>query len=327
MKKPGRTVRKPEADEALDARQSMPPFASLRAFEAVGRLGGVRKAAAEMAVNHAVVSRHLKLLEAWLGVTLFDRSQVTPRLTALGRDYHQSIAAAIAAIARGTREVMRADGENRLLIWCVPGMASRWMAANIEDFRRLHPEIDVELRPTDHSPNFSADEADGDIRFVRDISGLATPESVGWLRFARPVVFPVASPAWVESHPAPIEPQDVLKTRLLHEENDDEWRAWLLAKGVVPGERLPGPRLWHAHLTLDAARRGQGVSLANPFLIADDLSQGRLVALLPDDQTRGAQIGDYVFFTRQDASRRVALTKFKDWLTERAAGFLTDWRA
>jgi LysR family transcriptional regulator, glycine cleavage system transcriptional activator len=320
---------KPDGDLGGDSfgdRQSLPPFAALRAFEAVGRLSGVRKAAVELGVNHAVISRHLRLLETWLGVPLFDRSHVTPRLNTIGREYHSVVSASIASISRGTREVMRADEENRLLIWCVPGMASRWMAANVEDFLSLHSEIEVELRPTDKSPHFAADEADADIRFVRDISGLATEAGVTWLRFARPVVFPVASPAWVAANPPLQTPQDLLGVRLLHEENDDEWRAWLLAKGVAPGERLPGPRLWHAHLTLDAARRGQGVSLANPFLIADDLSQGRLVALLPDDRTRGAEIGAYVLFTHEDAARRIPLIKFRDWLVSRAAAFQTGWR-
>ena len=39
------------------------------------------------------------------------------------------------------------------------------------------------------------------------------PASVVWLRFARPVVFPVASPGWIEGNPTPLGPQDVLKTR------------------------------------------------------------------------------------------------------------------
>jgi len=57
-------------------RRGIPPFASLKAFESVGRAGGVRKAALELGIDHAVVSRHLRALEAWLGQPLF----VCPRL-------------------------------------------------------------------------------------------------------------------------------------------------------------------------------------------------------------------------------------------------------
>ena len=39
----------------------------VRAFEAVGRLSSMRKAADELAVCHTVVSRHVRNLKAWFG--------------------------------------------------------------------------------------------------------------------------------------------------------------------------------------------------------------------------------------------------------------------
>ncbi len=42
-----------------------PSFGSLKAFELIGRLGGIRKAAIALGVDHAAVSRHLKSLEEW----------------------------------------------------------------------------------------------------------------------------------------------------------------------------------------------------------------------------------------------------------------------
>ena len=66
-------------DTTLPARNAIPPFAALRAFDAIARLGGVRKAAEMLSLDHAVVSRHLRAIEAWTGTTLiasgpFDRS-------------------------------------------------------------------------------------------------------------------------------------------------------------------------------------------------------------------------------------------------------------
>ena len=40
---------------------------------------------------------------------------------------------------------------------------------------------------------------------------------------------------------------------------------------------LRGPRLWHAHLAIEAARLGQGIALANRFLVEEDLTADRLV--------------------------------------------------
>ena len=89
----------------LSNRKAIPPFAALRAFEAVGRLGGVRRAALELFVDHAVVSRHLRFLEDWLGVALFDRAGASLRLTRDGEAYHHQISTAINDIARATRDM------------------------------------------------------------------------------------------------------------------------------------------------------------------------------------------------------------------------------
>ena len=304
-------------------RRAIPPFASLKAFEAVGRVGGIRKAALELCIDHAVVSRHLRALEAWLGLPLFDRNSSPPRLNATGRQYHKVISATMREIARATRDVVGSDAGSRLLIWCVPGFASRWLAANLDHFTLLNPRIEVELRPTDIGPDFSCDEADGDIRFVRDLSQASPARGVDWLTFARPTVFPVATQKWIDENPEHGSAAEFVNLRLLHEENDEEWRGWFNANGVELGPRLPGPRLWHAHLTLAAAIRGQGVCLSNPFLIVNDVADGTLQIMTDKaDAPIAAEIGAYVFSCRSDALERPAIRKFREWISTRANEFL-----
>src|SRR5207302_1637541 len=63
------------------SRKSLPPFEALRAFDAVARLGGVRKAAQSLYRDHAVISRHLRAMEAWTGATLVDRTAAGVVLT------------------------------------------------------------------------------------------------------------------------------------------------------------------------------------------------------------------------------------------------------
>ena len=67
-------------------RPLVPPFAALRAFEAVGRLGGIRRAAEDLGTSHSIVSRHLQALEALTGAPLVDRK--AGRLTEAGARYH-----------------------------------------------------------------------------------------------------------------------------------------------------------------------------------------------------------------------------------------------
>jgi LysR family glycine cleavage system transcriptional activator len=311
--------------ELFTDRRAIPPFASLKAFEAFGRLGGVRRAAAQLTVHHSVISRHLCTLECWLGYPLLDRSGAAPRLNETGRQYHRIISASMADIAQATRQVVTAGGTRRLLVWCAPGFATRWMSAALEEFAVLHPDMEIDLRPTDTCADFAADDADVDIRFLRDISHLGSPQGVDWFGFARPSVFPVASPGWTASDDFDGQPELFLSQSLLHEENDEEWRGWLTANGVKAGARIDGRRLYHAHMTIDAARRGQGIALANPFLVGDDLAQGllRLVTtragLCPS-----AQIGTYVFACRTLSDKRGMILQFRDWLTAKAARYLSN---
>ena len=51
--------------------RQLPPLNALRAFDAAGRLGSFSRAAEEMNVTHAAISRHVRGLEKRLGVQLF----------------------------------------------------------------------------------------------------------------------------------------------------------------------------------------------------------------------------------------------------------------
>ena len=57
----------------------LPPLIMIRAFEAVGRTGSMRKAAEAMGVSHNVVSYHVRNLEAWIGLKLVERGVADAR--------------------------------------------------------------------------------------------------------------------------------------------------------------------------------------------------------------------------------------------------------
>jgi DNA-binding transcriptional LysR family regulator len=108
----------------------------------------------------------------------------------------------------------------------------------------------------------------------------------------------------------------MLSMRLLHEENDTEWRMWFECQDIaLSPAALPGPRLWHAHLMLDAAKSGQGIALTNDFLARNDLASGQLVPL----QGLGipfapAILGGYHFMAREDRWHNRTVAQFRNWL-------------
>jgi DNA-binding transcriptional LysR family regulator len=298
--------------------KDFPPLSRLRAFEAVGRLSGIRKAAQELCINHAVICRHLRSLEEWAGVRLIGREQGRAVLTDEGLRFHARITAALNELTGAAAELQDRNDSHRLSIWCIPGFASEWLAGRLGAFQAENPGLDLELHPTDKSPDFSRCEADVDIRYVQGNTRISAMHISGGVRrfeIARPPVMAVVSASRKEILASVRAPADLLRAPLLHEESPDQWGAWFTAHGIDISAPLPGPRLWHAHLTIDAARRGQGVALANPFLLGDDLATGRLVPLFKEaDNGCTVQLGAYAFAARADRWQSAAVTRFRRWL-------------
>lgn len=311
--KPAATPAEPPSKRAL------PPFAALRAFDAVARLGGVRKAAQVLELDHAVISRHLRAVEAWTGTSLIERSRGGALLTEDGARYHKRIAEAIDGIASATIDLMRRSDDHRLHIWCIPGFGFQWLMARFGAFEKAQPDLDIELRPTDAGPDFDRHEADVDIRYAATYGvPLQYPAGVRVLEIARPNVIPVASPEYLAGAPAVTAPADLLAHQLLHEENFENWRAWLTAHGLEGELQLTGPRLWHGHLTVDAARRGRGIALVNHFLAADDLAAGRLVEVQAPG-FKPLSLGAYQFVARADRWNAPPIARFREWLVGQTA--------
>jgi len=303
----------------MNLSRSVPSFAMLRAFDAFGRTGGIRKAAQALKVDHAVVSRHLTALEAFVGTALIERSNGARSLTSDGAEYYRRIGSAFQELANATI-MLRKRHDEQMLIWCSPGFAFHWLSPRLSSFSSEDPPIALELRPMDYSPDFGINEADCDIRYVRRDRTGTPPLGCRWVELAAPSIFPVASPALAEAVRNKIRStRDLVEMRLLHEESDAEWRMWFEIQGVdLPAANIPGPRLWHAHLMLDAARSGQGIALANDFLVQNDILNGQLVPLTPV-ATRFAPcvLGGYYFTAREDRWNNRGIAKFRNWLKQR----------
>lgn len=318
-------LNKSNSSQSLFNAKALPPFAALRAFEAVGRLKGVRRAAESLSLHHGVVSRHLRMLEDWLGVPLMERTGRSPSLTDEGRKFHARISDAIADIADATAEIMQAGQASHLSLWTNGGFAAKWLGPQLVAFNASNPGLFIDLRPTDARPDLLRNEADIDIRYFGDAySAPPGGRSLRHVDLARPPIVPVASPAVAEKL-AGAEVSSLLSAPLIHEENDAQWRAWLSWHGVHSQIEIPGPRLWHAHLAVDAAIKGHGIALVNVFVGGEDLANGKLVELsLAGLRKEPAILGSYAFTTREERWSTPAYQRLRRWLQEAVSRTLAD---
>lgn len=302
---------------ALPSRKAIPPFEALRAFDAVARLGGIRKAAQSLRRDHAVISRHLKTIEDWTGAMLIERTPAGVVLTEEGKRYHQHIARAIDTIANATIDLMKRGDYHVLYSWCMPTLALQWMIRRLIEFEESNPDVDFELRPTDTLPDLERHEADIDIRLLYSFEPPPKfPSSVRMEEICRPATIAVASPGYMEQHPPVSKPEDLLDGHvLLHEESYACWGAWLVGQGIRGEIELSGPRLWQGPLTMDAARRDRGIALSNRLVCADALASGELVEVgAAEDGFAPISLGSYFFMARSDRWDSWAVRRFREWL-------------
>jgi len=295
-----------------------PSLAMLKAFDAFGKTGGIRKAAALLGLNHAAVSRQLSALEAYVGTALIDRAGGAPQLTPQGREYHRRISDALQQISNATLTLRKRD-EGKVLLWCSPGIAYHWLGQRLPALAQAPNGPTLEIRPMDFEPDFRINEADCDLRFVRNGVDDEIPPQCRRQRLISPPTYPVAS-AELASRigPALTSAAELLEMDLLHEEDDREWRAWFAGQGVtVPEGGLPGPHLWHAHLALEAAKNGQGIALTNDLLARNGLERGELVAVRPSGASFApVEIGSYCFTARTDRWSNRGVARLRHWLVE-----------
>lgn len=309
-KQPSETV-----SRKLPTRKSIPPFEALRAFDAVARLGGIRKAAQALARDHAVVSRHLRTIEDWVGTALIERTVAGTVLTEAGQEYHRHIGRAIDGIAHATMDLIKRGQDNSLQVWCMPGFALHWLVGHMQAFEEAFPGIDIELRSSHEAPDLVRQEADVDIRLVPVGEPPSLPGSgIRAIELASPPFIPVASPDYLAAAAPVNRPCDLLEHELLHEEDFDTWRVWLTAHQIEAGE-LSGPRLWDGHMTLAAARQGRGISITNPLVAADDLASGGLVEVgRGSPHFKPMTPWTYWFFARADRWENLPIVHFRHWL-------------
>jgi LysR family glycine cleavage system transcriptional activator len=288
----------------------LPPLTSLRAFEAAGRLRSIRKAAAELFVTPAAVSRQVQSLEKYLGVELFERYGRGIQLTGAGEDYLREVARSFVLLRTATANVLEIKGTQLLRIRTYPTFAIRWLILRLSSFYQLHPDIDVKIITSPEWVDFSRDDVDIAIRVGSgDWPGLQADA------VTRHELVPVCSPAFRKSLGDPVNPARLNPRTLLHSlARPNDWAKWLQAAAIEIENPYAGQHFESSTLAYQAAIEGHGLAMAQKLFVEDDLAAGRLVApfsLVLD--TAG-----YTYYLVFPLGRRCSgqLEAFRSWLTQ-----------
>src|SRR5262245_57438880 len=117
-------------------------LSALRVFEAAGRTGSFRAAAAELNLSPSAVSHAVRKLEHTLGTVLFDRDARTIRLSPDGEALMHHVGRAFEELRRGM-EVVSTRAPKLLRLHCAPSFAAQWLSPRLPSFFAAFPGIQV----------------------------------------------------------------------------------------------------------------------------------------------------------------------------------------
>jgi len=289
--------------------------AELGFFVAVASAGSLSAAARDLGVTTAAVSKRLAQIEARLGIPLAVRTTRRTSLTPEGEALFERARSILGEIddlqdvLRGARD--RPGG--LLRVNATLGFGRMHVAPVISDYCRRYPDVDVQLQLSADPPSLDDDAFDVCVRFgeppdARVVARLLAPN--------RRLL--CASPDYLRAHGVPQSPTDLRRHNCIGiRQGSDAYGVWRLSPiktakaATVRTTARAEPVHVRGNLTTNDgeiavkwALEGHGIVMRAEWDIARYLRSGRLVQVLPQYATPGADIYA-VYHPRQQMLSRV----------------------
>ncbi len=288
------------------------PLKALITFDSVMRKGSFSLAAVDLHVTPGAVSQQIQKLEEWLGVQLFVRQirQIEP--TAQATIYWNQVQPALAQLVSASQRI-REHREQGVRLSMTPGIAAKWFTRRMASFLVRYPEVELRVNSTTTVVDFGDKQIDLAIRYFNGKDKNLT-SALLYQDEARAY----CSPAYM-AELALSKPDDLVRATLLHTTIQPYWSRWLNAFSRLTEAEISaiaGIYFDQSLAAIEAAKQGQGIVMASPMLVEEELGNGALV--MPFEGKLPLDAGYYVVHPR-GLALRPAVQHLKDWLIAEAA--------
>jgi LysR family glycine cleavage system transcriptional activator len=249
-----------------NAQLTLPPLASLRAFEAVARSGSVKLASESLNLTPSAISHQIRTLESHFGVQLVQRSGRGIALTESGAVYAAAVLNAFSELFRAG-DLLDDRKRGRIVrVSVTPTFAMLAALPHLEQFKVDNPGLDLRLEANNSLVDFERDNVNAAVQLGEPpFNGLA------FHRLFKSRVAPCAEQKLLERFEPIRRSHDLAKMPLIKFNTaPDSWRRWFSEMEPELASREPD-LIGDSLLTgMQMARSGMGVILA-PFPLASPM--------------------------------------------------------
>ncbi|MGK9419446.1 LysR substrate-binding domain-containing protein [Pseudomonas cedrina] len=289
--------------------KTLPPLASLLPFESAARLESFSKAADELHITQAAISRQIRGLEDDLGVKLFVRRNRAVFLTPQGRELASVVSAALHRIGESAASLRATRNSHRVVLLCQLCEAFYWLMPRLSTFHQQYPAIEIQVVTTTRPLTEFNDPFDVALQSTRRASGTHS-----LIFTASDEVFPVCSPAYLSlGEPLPL--SGLQHHTFLHHSAAPphlmEWEEWLQVFGQTLPEDARSATFDSYPLMLQAAVEGHGIAMGWRRTASRLMQMGALIRPCAESVRLPEAISVY---RHQAAGRREEVAALLAWL-------------
>jgi DNA-binding transcriptional LysR family regulator len=278
--------------------------------------GSLAATARELNLTPPAVSRRLSQLEERLGVRLLNRTTRRISPTNEGEVYFQNAQRILSDIGEMERLVSssRAAPKGLLRVNAPLGFGRSYIASAISQFTKTYPDVEVQLHLTDRPVSLPDEAIDVCIRFGELPDSRLIAKKIASNRRLL-----CASPAYLQASGQPVYPHDLTQHQcIVLRQNESAYGNWRLSRGKqTETVKVHGKLSTNdGEVALNWALEGHGILMRAEWDVAKYLRSGRLVQVLSDYETPGADVYA-VYLERLNLSAKVAyfVDHLRDYLS------------
>ena len=268
----------------------MDKLSVMQAFRRIVERGSFARAAEDIGVSPALLSREVKLLEESLGSVLLTRTTRSMSLTDAGRLYYEEALGILEAVSGVENRIREGAGAVRghLRVNASSSFGQMVIVPMLPDFLATYPDLRFTLSMDDRVVDMVEGGFDVSIRIRAAMPDSAlVARKIGTMRQR---IF--AAPDYLAREGIPARPEDVTQHRVVGFLLADHLTVWRLhgPRGEALVELDPEVRVGNSLVLRDLLIAGQGIGTLPDFVSNGPEERGDLVRVLPDYELPAPEI-------------------------------------